>query len=85
MVRDLDSRNGTLLNEELLDELRVLNPGDRVEFAGTMFLLTTSIYEIDREGVSVDSSTFDPAVPAALSSDLSSSDHKNSRVPQATD
>jgi pSer/pThr/pTyr-binding forkhead associated (FHA) protein len=75
VVRDLDSRNGTLLNDEPLNEEQVLNPGDRLEVAGTVFLLTTSIYEIDGEGMSVDSSNFDPDAPTAFCSDLSSSGH----------
>ena len=63
-VRDLGSRNGTLLNDERLTKIKPLNFGDRLEIAGTVFLLTTSIRDI--EGVSLDPSCVDSDTATAL-------------------
>lgn len=63
-VRDLKSRNGTRLNDRPLRRVKPLNPGDRIEIAGTVFLLTSSICEI--EGASLDSSIHDPDTTTAV-------------------
>jgi pSer/pThr/pTyr-binding forkhead associated (FHA) protein len=63
-VRDLDSRNGTRLNGHPLKNVKPLIPGDRIEIAGTVFLLTSSICEI--EGESLDASIHDPDTTTAV-------------------
>lgn len=63
-VRDLKSRNGTRLNDRPLRGAKPLNPGDRLEIAGTVFLLTSSICDI--EGESLDSSIHDPDTTTAV-------------------
>lgn len=63
-VRDFGSRNGTRLNDEPLTKVKPLNLGDRLEIAGTVFLLTTSISDI--EGASLDVSCVDSDTVTAL-------------------
>lgn len=63
-VRDLKSRNGTRLNDQPLRRAKPLNPGDRIEIAGTVFLLTSSICEI--EGASLDASIPDSDTTTAV-------------------
>lgn len=63
-VRDLKSRNGTRLNDRPLRRVKPLNPGDRIEIAGTVLLLTSSICEI--EGASLDASIADSDTTTAV-------------------
>jgi pSer/pThr/pTyr-binding forkhead associated (FHA) protein len=55
-VRDLESRNGTFLNEQRLAEVSVLRPGDRIRVGGQ-----TLLYVVAGEGAG------DPATDAATS------------------
>jgi pSer/pThr/pTyr-binding forkhead associated (FHA) protein len=63
-VRDLKNRNGTRLNGRSLKRVSPLNPGDRLEISGTVFLLTSSIRDI--EGASLDSNIHDPDTTTAV-------------------
>jgi pSer/pThr/pTyr-binding forkhead associated (FHA) protein len=71
-VRDLKSRNGTQLNGRPLKKVKRLNPGDRLVIAGTVFLLTSSICDI--EGVSLDASIHDSDTATAVENILHPND-----------
>jgi pSer/pThr/pTyr-binding forkhead associated (FHA) protein len=74
-VRDLKSRNGTRLNDRPLRKVKPLNPGDRLEIAGTVLILTSSICDI--EGESLDSSIHDPDTTTAVENILQPSGEDN--------
>ena len=71
-VRDLKSRNGTRLNGQPFKRVKPLNPGDRLEIAGTVFLLASSIYDIG--GASLDLSIQDSDTTSAAENILRSND-----------
>lgn len=52
-ITDLDSANGTYVNEERIDSARALQPGDRLRLGGTTLLVEADLAQRDEPGATM--------------------------------